>query len=85
VAPAGAAADAVHEAYVGMAVAGRVTEPQRQVFFTAGRALCAAQGAEAVILGGTDLCLAFEGQDGGFPLLDAAAIHAAAIAGASLA
>lgn len=71
--------DAVHQAYVGMAVAGRVTEAQRQTFFAAGQALCRSRGAEAVILGGTDLCLAFEGRDCGFPVLDGAAIHAEAI------
>ena len=38
------------------------------------------QGAEAIMLGGTDLVLAFAGQDPGFPLVDCAAVHADAIA-----
>ena len=77
--PDGDQLDKVHRAYVEMATAGRVTEAQRQVFFTAGRALCQAHGAEAVILGGTDLCLAFDGRPCGFAVIDAAAIHVDAI------
>jgi aspartate racemase len=37
--------------------------------------LCKAQGAEAIVLGGTDLFLAFAGQDCGFPVLDCAEVH----------
>ena len=36
-------------------------------------------GAEAVLLGGTDLFLAFEGENCGFPVFDCAAIHMDAI------
>jgi len=36
--------------------------------------------AEAVLLGGTDLGLAFAGRDPGFRTFDCAAVHAAAIA-----
>ena len=78
--PEGGLRDQVHDAYVAMAVAGRVTEAQRAVFVAAGRALCERQGAEAVILGGTDLFLAFEGRDdAGFETIDAVAVHVAAI------
>ena len=79
IAPRGAMLDAVHEAYVAMAAAGIVTPAQRQVFFDAGRAFMQ-DGAEAVMLGGTDLALAFTGQDPGFPIFDCAGIHADAIA-----
>ena len=58
---------------------GRVTDAQRRVFFSIGQHLCRAQGAEAVLLGGTDLFLAFQGQDCGFPALDCAEIHVEAI------
>ena len=71
---------AVHEAYVAMAVAGSITEQQRQVFFEAGRNLVKNLGAESVMLAGTDLALAFGPRDPGFPTLDCAAVHAAAIA-----
>src|SRR5215471_11522066 len=70
--------DAVHRAYVEMAVPGRVTPAQREVFFAAGRALTA-RGAEAIVLGGTDLFLAFDGEDGGFATLDCARVHVDAI------
>jgi aspartate racemase len=85
VAPAGDTLQAVHDAYVAMAASGRVSDAQREVFFAAGRAMVADQGAEAVMLGGTDLALAFGGQDPGFAILDCAAIHADAIAEAAAA
>lgn len=80
VAPPEPERSAAHTAYVEMAMAGRVTEAQREVFRAAGRRLCDAQGAEAVILGGTDLFLAFDDMDPGFPVIDAARIHIAALA-----
>jgi len=61
-----------------MANIGHVTEAQRRVFFEEGRKLCQ-RGAEAVMLGGTDLFLAFQGQDCGFPVIDCAEIHIEAI------
>ena len=70
--------EAVARAYVGMAVPGRVTPAQRDVFFTAGRALCA-RGADAFVLGGTDLFLAFDGENCGFATLDCARVHIEAI------
>lgn len=69
----------IHRNYVEMALAARVTSDQRRVFLEAGRAL-AARGAEVVLLGGTDLFLAFDGRDPGFATLDCAAIHIEAIA-----
>ena len=80
VAPEGAAMDAVHDSYVAMAVPGVCTEEQRAHMFTAGRELIEKQGAEAVLLSGTDLFLAFEGHDPGYPVIDAADIHIEAIA-----
>ena len=44
----------------------------------AGRALID-RGAEAVLLGGTDLCLAFDGIDPGYEVIDAADLHVAAL------
>ena len=83
IAPAGTTLDAVHDAYVAMAASGAATAEQREVFFSAGRALVSEHGAEAVMLGGTDLALAFAGQDPGFPVFDCAAVHADAIADAA--
>jgi aspartate racemase len=79
VAPEGAAMDQVHNAYVEMAGVGRVTDQQRRTFFEVGRQLCRERGAEAIMLGGTDLFLAFAGQDRPFPLVDCADIHVDAI------
>jgi aspartate racemase len=77
-APEGDALDTVHQNYIAMAGEGRVNDAQRRVFFEAGRALVA-RGAEAVLLGGTDLFLAFQGRDYGFPVIDCADIHVEAI------
>jgi aspartate racemase len=68
----------VHQAYSTMAQSGRVTDPQRQTFFAAGRRL-ASRGAEVILLGGTDLFLAFVGQQPGFPVIDCADVHVSAI------
>jgi aspartate racemase len=77
--PRGDERDRVHTSYVDMALAGRVTEAQRDVFFSVGRQLCHEQGAEAVLLGGTDLCLAFADRDCGFPVIDCADVHVDAL------
>jgi aspartate racemase len=78
VTPEGDERDRVHQDYVDMASSGHVNDRQRQTFFAAGRRLCE-RGAEAVMLGGTDLFLAFVGHDCGFPLVDCADIHVDAI------
>ncbi len=79
VVPEGEALDQVGSNYVAMAGVGRITDEQRRIFFSAGERLCREQGAEAVLLGGTDLCLAFEGRDCGFPVLDCADVHVEAL------
>jgi len=84
VVPRGADLDEVHENYTAMATAGRATDAQRRVFFAVGERLHREQGAEIVLLGGTDLFLAFQGRDAGFPVLDCADVHVDAIYKASL-
>ena len=42
------------------------------------------EGAEAIMLGGTDLALVFDEKSSPFPLIDCAAIHADAIADRAL-
>jgi aspartate racemase len=69
----------VHSAYVEMAIAGRVTDRQRRVFLTVGRHLCRERGAQAILLGGTDLFLAFTEQQPDFAVIDCADIHVEAI------
>jgi len=72
--------DDVHRAYVSMATSGFVTEDQRSIFKAVSHRLLEDHGAEAIMLGGTDLALAFNEQTAAFPLVDCAGIHADAIA-----
>jgi aspartate racemase len=81
VVPEGEALELVHSSYVEMAMVGQASDAQRRAFFSVGRHLCHVQGAEAVILGGTDLFLAFDGQDCGFPMIDCAECHIEALCG----
>lgn len=69
----------IHRSYVDMALAARATAEQRRVLIEAGRDL-ARRGAEAILLGGTDLFLAYDGQDLGFETVDCAQVHIEAIA-----
>jgi aspartate racemase len=78
IAPEGDEFEEVQANYGAMAIAGRVTDAQRRVFFRAGERLCE-KGAETVLLGGTDLFLAFAGRDCGFRVLDLADVHVEAI------
>lgn len=72
--------DDVHAAYAAMATAGTITAAQKAIFETAAHRLMADDGCDAILLGGTDLALAFDATSSTFPLIDCAAIHAAAIA-----
>lgn len=76
--PDGAMFEAVQAAYSAMAQIGRVNDEQRRIFHDAGRHLMSTRGAEAIMLGGTDLFLAFAG-GAPFPLVDCADIHVDAI------
>ena len=73
-APEGEALDKVHEAYVTLAQSGVLTKAQQSTFFSAGRAMMD-RGAQAILLGGTDINGAFEKGDCGFPVVDCASIH----------
>ena len=78
IAPEGEMFDQVGASYMAMAQIGRVTDQQRDVFFKAGDALMK-RGVEAIMLGGTDLFLAFTGKEPPFPLVDCADIHVGAL------
>jgi aspartate racemase len=69
----------VGKAYQDMAVEGRCDTATRQLLFDAGKEMMI-QGADAVALAGTDLLLAFDGRDPGFPIIDALEVHAALLA-----
>jgi aspartate racemase len=60
--------------YQDTAVAGTCTPEARAAFFDAGRRLMD-RGAQAIVLAGTDLGLAFDGRDPGYPIIDALDIH----------
>jgi aspartate racemase len=71
--------DTLGKLYLDMAISGQCTPATRDAFFTAGREMTA-KGAEAILLAGTDLSLAFEGHDCGFRVIDALNIHVARLA-----
>ncbi|WP_299670771.1 aspartate/glutamate racemase family protein [uncultured Roseobacter sp.] len=79
VAPAGNREE-VARTYIAMAVRGHCTEEDRAVFFDAGRCMVEDQGAEAVVMAGTDLNLAFDGHDPGYKVIDALDVHVALLA-----
>ena len=79
-APAGDDLANVHQAYITMASSGKVTSFQQDVFFNACRNLVDDQRAQAIMLGGTDLVLAFDQETNDYQVIDCAKIHIDAIA-----
>ena len=79
VVPLGDEFDCVSDEYIKMATMGKVSRSQRELFFLAGKNMCEKQGAELVVLAGTDLCLAFDGEECGFAVMDSALVHINAI------
>lgn len=63
------------QTYQDMAVAGICTDAQRELFLDAGQRLVRDRGADAVVLAGTDLNLAFDGQETDYPVVDALDVH----------
>lgn len=82
--PAGSDFDATDREYLGMARTGGATDQNRAFFFRVCQDLHR-DGAEAVLLAGTDLCLVFDGHDCGVPTVDCALAHVEAITARSLA
>ncbi|WP_298842292.1 aspartate/glutamate racemase family protein [uncultured Roseobacter sp.] len=72
--------DRVADTYLRMALSGQCTDESRALFFEAGRAMTDAHGADAVVLAGTDLGLAFDGHDPGYKVIDALDVHVALLA-----
>lgn len=71
--------EAVGQAYIAMAQRSHCTDEDRMLFFSAGRAMMD-KGAEAIFLAGTDLFMAFEGYDPGYPVIDGGEVHIAELA-----
>ena len=71
--------------YQDIAVNGTCSPDQRATLIEAGRRLVEDQGAEALVLAGTDLGLAFDGSvDPGYPVIDALDVHVALLADLAL-
>lgn len=85
IAPLGDDLDQVNDDYVAMAIAGVATPAQRDRLLDAGQRLVRDQGAEAVLLGGTDLNLVYNGAALDFPVIDSAMVHVEAVVSAALA
>ena len=66
--------DEIGQMYTDMAIAGTCTDTQREFFFGAGQRLSDA-GANAIVLAGTDLNLAFDGRPTGYRVIDALDVH----------
>ena len=75
IAPQGADLPSVHEAYVKIAQSGKADPESRAVLVDAGRRLVSSDGAEAVLLGGTDLVLVMDGPEVDYPVVDCAGVH----------
>ncbi|MEP7384352.1 MAG: aspartate/glutamate racemase family protein [Gemmatimonadota bacterium] len=73
--------DRIGQTYQDMAVRGSCTDAERAMMFEAGRRMVTEQGAESIVLAGTDLNLAFNGRDDpGYPVIDALDVHVALLA-----
>lgn len=67
--------DLIQDTYIAMAMAGLASEKQKSFFHNLGRRLCVKAGADVVLLGGTDLFLAFGESQVDFPVIDGASVH----------
>ncbi len=85
IAPIGNDLAQVNDDYIAVAIAGAATPAQRQRLLTAGESLVRNQGAEVVLLGGTDLNLVYDGVARDFLVIDSALVHVDAIVNATLA
>jgi aspartate racemase len=72
------AMEQAHADYCSLALNGAATDEQRTRLYDAAQQLCD-RGAEAVILGGTDLNVIFDGSDAHAPVIDSAEVHVQAI------
>lgn len=68
------------QTYQDMAIAGVCTDAQRAILFGAAQRMVDEQGAEAIVLAGTDLGLAFDGRATGYRVIDALDVHVALLA-----
>jgi aspartate racemase len=69
----------IHAAYLRMAECGRAAHADVEALRSIAQRLCREDGVEAIVLAGTDLSLAFDAAEAGFPSLDSTSVHVAAI------
>ncbi len=74
--------DIVHDTYLRLALEGRGTQEQYHRLRELALRLCARERLDAIVLGGTDLSLIFHAGNTDFPVIDCAALHLRAVAGA---
>lgn len=65
--------------YMELANTAFCSEENRTFLINAGAKMVSEQGAQAVLLAGTDLGLAFDGQETSYPVIDALEVHVAAL------
>lgn len=65
----------VHNVYLQLALNGRGTEEQHRGLTTLAHTLCERDGADAIILAGTDLALLFNESNTDFPHIDCSRLH----------
>ena len=70
----------VADAYLDMALSGKCSDAARALFFEAGTKMVNGQSADAIVLAGTDLGLAFDGHDPGYKVIDALDVHVRVLA-----
>jgi aspartate racemase len=71
--------DAVHTAYVATVKAGRGLNEHHRTLTRIAHTLCAREGAQAIVLAGTELSLVFDDSNTDFPAVDGARVHLDAI------
>lgn len=69
----------IHAAYVGIVGSGAGSPEIRDELSAIAHALIAREGAEAIVLAGTELALVFDEATAGFPAVDCARLHVEAI------
>jgi len=67
--------EAVGETYMEIARDGACSAEQAELLISAGATMVRTQKADAILLAGTDLGLAFKGTDPSYPIVDALEIH----------
>lgn len=77
--PEGSNLDQTHADYIAVGTTGKATPDQHRRLVEAARVLCEDRGAEAVILGGTDLFVVFDQETPNFRVIDSAEVHMDAI------